>query len=150
MPAGEYTLTFDHHAGTEHTVFTWQLVDANNTVRSICSVTNDLYTYGTSWHRMQTDFTIDEGGIYKLQIARSTNGAVGNTQIYFDNISITSDTDLHIEVEKCYPYFGEEQVRPPVVVRDDAGNVLTAGVDYELLYGANNSAGSGFGENKYD
>lgn len=143
LPAGNYTLTFDHAANsTDHTIYSWQLVDTNNAVQSICNVTNEMRIYGTSWHTVQADFTIAEGGIYKLQTVRVAYGAHGNCYSLFDNISITSDTDLHIEVEKCYPFFGEAQVRPPVVVRDDDGNVLTEGVDYELLYGANNSVGS--------
>ena len=148
LPAGEYTLTFDHAAeATDHTISSWQLVDANNSTKSICAVTNEMRVFGTSWHTVQADFTVAEDGIYKLQVVFTANGANGNCFAHFDNISITSDTDLHIEVEKCYPYLGETQVRPPVVVRDNTGKVLTAGVDYELLYGANNSAGSGFGVN---
>ena len=142
LPAGNYTLTFDHAANnTDHTIYSWQLVDTNNAVLSICNVTNEMRIYGTSWHTVQADFTVAEGGIYKLQTVKIAVGAHGNCYSLFDNVSITSDTDLHIEVEKCYPYFGEAQVRPPVVVRDDDGNVLTEGVDYELLYGANNSPG---------
>ena len=142
LPAGNYTLTFDHAANnTDHTIYSWQLVDTNNAVQSICNVTNEMRIYGTSWHTVQADFTVAEGGIYKLQTVKIAVGAHGNCYSLFDNVSITSDTDLHIEVEKCYPYFGEAQVRPPVVVRDDDGNVLTEGVDYELLYGANNSPG---------
>ncbi|MBO4709613.1 MAG: hypothetical protein J5727_07540 [Kiritimatiellae bacterium] len=140
LPAGTYTLTFDHAAETDGLSYYWCLYDATNGIHSICNVTNDLRVYGTSWHTVQTDFTIAEGGIYKLQTGMASGG--GNCLIKFDNISITSDTDLHIEVEKCYPYLGEEQVRPPVVVRDDDGNILTEGVDYELLYGANNSVGT--------
>ncbi|MBQ6247891.1 MAG: hypothetical protein IJK04_13555, partial [Kiritimatiellae bacterium] len=139
LPAGTYTLTFDHAAVDDGLVYYWRLYDATNGVHSICNVTNDLRLYGTSWHTVQTDFTIAEGGIYKLQTGLAAGG--GNVYIAFDNVSITSDTDLHIEVEKCYPYLGEAQVRPPVVVRDDEGNVLAEGVDYELLYGANNSPG---------
>ena len=142
LPAGNYTLTFDHAANsTDHTIYSWQLVDTNNAVQSICNVTNEMRIYGTSWHTVQADFTVAEGGIYKLQTVKIAVGAHGNCYSLFDNVSITSDTDLHIEVEKCYPYFGEAQVRPPVVVRDDDGNILTEGVDYELLYGANNSPG---------
>ncbi|MBQ3314764.1 MAG: hypothetical protein IJG70_02235 [Kiritimatiellae bacterium] len=142
LPAGNYTLTFDHAANsTDHTIYSWQLVDTNNAVQSICNVTNEMRIYGTSWHSVQADFTVAEGGIYKLQTVKIATGAHGNCYSLFDNVSITSDTDLHIEVEKCYPYFGEAQLRPPVVVRDDDGNVLTEGVDYELLYGANNSPG---------
>ncbi|MCR5839380.1 MAG: right-handed parallel beta-helix repeat-containing protein [Kiritimatiellae bacterium] len=140
LPAGTYTLTFDHAAETDGLAYYWRLYDATNGIHSICNVTNDLYAYGTSWHTVQADFTIAEGGIYKLQTGMASGG--GNCLIRFDNISITSDTDLHIEVEKCYPYLGEAQVRPPVVVRDDDGNILTEGVDYELLYGANNSVGT--------
>jgi hypothetical protein len=140
LPAGTYTLTFDHAAETDGLTYYWCLYDATNGIHSICNVTNEIRVYGTSWHTVQTDFTIDEGGIYKLQTGKAAGG--GNCLIRFDNISITSDTDLHIEVEKCYPYFGEEQVRPPVVVRDNDGNILTEGVDYELLYGANNSVGT--------
>ena len=139
LPAGTYTLTFDHAAVDDGLVYYWRLYDATNGVHSICNVTNDLRLYGTSWHTVQTDFTIAKGGIYKLQTGLAAGG--GNVYIAFDNVSITSDTDLHIEVEKCYPYLGEAQVRPPVVVRDDEGNVLAEGVDYELLYGANNSPG---------
>ena len=140
LPAGTYTLTFDHAAETDGLAYYWRLYDATNGIHSICNVTNEIRVYGTSWHTVQTDFTIDEGGIYKLQTGMAAGG--GNCLIRFDNISITSDTDLHIEVEKCYPYLGEAQVRPPVVVRDDDGNILTEGVDYELLYGANNSVGT--------
>jgi hypothetical protein len=140
LPAGTYTLTFDHAAETDGLAYYWCLYDATNGIHSICNVTNEIRVYGTSWHTVQTDFTIDEGGIYKLQTGKAAGG--GNCLIRFDNISITSDTDLHIEVEKCYPYFGEEQVRPPVIVRDNDGNILTEGVDYELLYGANNSVGT--------
>ena len=140
LPAGEYTLTFDHAAVNDGVTYYWRLYDATNGVHSICNVTNDLHVYGTSWRTVQANFTISESGIYKLQ-----TGGVGvggaNVYISFDNASITSDTDLHIEVEKCYPYFGEAQVRPPVVVRDNDGNILTEGVDYELLYGTNNSPG---------
>lgn len=140
LPAGEYTLTFDHAAVNDGVTYYWRLYDATNGVHSICNVTNDLHVYGTSWRTVQANFTISESGIYKLQ-----TGGVGvggaNVYISFDNVSITSDTDLHIEVEKCYPYFGEAQVRPPVVVRDNDGNILTEGVDYELLYGTNNSPG---------
>ncbi|MBR2939618.1 MAG: hypothetical protein IKC15_07165 [Kiritimatiellae bacterium] len=139
LPAGTYTLTFEHAAVNDGLAYYWRLYDATNGVHSICNVTNDLYAYGTSWHTVQADFTIAEGGIYKLQTGMAAGG--GNVYISFDNISITSDTDLHIEVEKCYPYLGEAQVRPPVVVRDDDGNILIEGVDYELLYGANNSPG---------
>ena len=140
--AGSYTLTLDHAAGsTDHTIFNWRLVDATNGIHSICNVTNEMRVYGTSWHTIQVDFTVAESGIYKLETDLVAYGAHGNSVINFDNVSITSDTDLHIEVEKCYPYFGEAQVRPPVVVRDDEGNILTEGVDYELLYGANNSPG---------
>ena len=144
IPAGDYTLTLEHAAAvTDGTIFTMQLVDTNNVVvQSICAVTNDMRTYGTSWHKVQQDFTVAEDGIYTFKLAFTANGAHSNCYSLFDNVSITSDTDLHIEVEKCYPYFGEEQVRPPVVVRDDDGNVLTEGVDYELLYGANNSVGT--------
>ncbi len=144
IPAGDYTLTLEHAAAvTDGTIFTMQLVDTNNVVvQSICAVTNDMRTYGTSWHKVQQDFTVAEDGIYTFKLAFTANGTHGNCYSLFDNVSITSDTDLHIEVEKCYPYFGEEQVRPPVVVRDDDGNVLTEGVDYELLYGANNSVGT--------
>ena len=140
LPAGTYTLTFDHAANTDGIAYYWRLYDATNGVHSICNVTNEIRVYGTSWHTVQVDFTIEEGGIYKLQTGLAAGG--GNCYISFDNISITSDTDLHIEVEKCYPYFGEEQVRPPVIVRDNDGNILTEGVDYELLYGANNSVGT--------
>ncbi len=140
LPAGTYTLTFDHAADTDGLVYYWRLYDATNGIHSICNVTNDIRAYGKSWHTIQVDFTIDEGGIYKLQTGMAAGG--GNCYICFDNISIASDTDLHIEVEKCYPYLGEAQVRPPVVVRDDDGNILTEGVDYELLYGANNSVGT--------
>ena len=140
LPAGTYTLTFDHAASTDGLSYYWRLYDATNGIHSICNVTNDLRVYGTSWHTVQADFTIAEGGIYKLQTGLASGG--GNCYICFDNISITSDTDLHIEVEKCYPYLGEAQVRPPVVVRDDEGNILSEGVDYELLYGANNSVGT--------
>ena len=145
LPAGSYTLTFDHHgesATYDHTIYSWRIYDATNgLVCSICSVTNEYRVYGATWHKMQSDFTIAEDGIYKLQVVRTANGADGNSYSLFDNVSITSDTDLHIEAEKCYPYFGEEQARPPVIVRDDEGNVLTEGVDYELFYGANNSVG---------
>ena len=142
IPAGTYTLTMEHAAAsTDHTIYEWRLYDATNGIHSICAVTNDMRTYGTSWHTVQQDFTIAEGGIYKLQAVGTAVGTHGNCYSLFDNVSITSDTDLHIEVEKCYPYFGEAQVRPPVVVRDDDGNILTEGVDYELLYGANNSPG---------
>ena len=148
LPAGSYTLTFDHYANvTDHTIYEWRLYDATNGVHSICAVTNEMRVYGTAWHTVQQDFTVAEGGIYKLQTVKIANGAHGNCYSLFDNISITSDTDLHIEVEKCYPYFGEGQARPPVVVRDDAGNILTEGVDYELLYGANDSVGSGLDYN---
>ena len=140
LPAGTYTLTFDHAANTDGLAYYWRLYDATNGIHSICNVTNEIRVYGTSWRTVQADFTIEEGGIYKLQTGMAAGG--GNCYISFDNISITSDTDLHIEVEKCYPYFGEEQVRPPVVVRDDDGNILTEGVDYELFYGANNSVGT--------
>ena len=141
--AGSYTFTLDHAADvTDHTIFNWRIVDTNGNIHvSICSVTNEMRVYGTSWHKIQVDFTVAESGIYKLETVGTANGTHGNSYSCFDNVSITSDTDLHIEVEKCYPYFGEAQVRPPVVVRDDDGNVLTEGVDYELLYGANNSPG---------
>ena len=139
LPAGTYTLSFDHAAVTDGLVYYWCLYDATNGVHSICNITNDVGAYGTSWRTVQTDFTIAEDGIYKLQTGMAAGG--GNCYISFDNVSISSDTDLHIEVEKCYPYLGEAQVRPPVVVRDDEGNILTEGVDYELLYGANNSPG---------
>lgn len=143
IPAGNYTLTFEHAAAaTDHTIQTWQLVNSNNVAQSLCSVTNEMRIYGTSWHTVQTDFTVAEDGIYTLKVINNSVGSFGNCFSLFDNISITSDTDLNIEVEKCYPYFGEDQVRPPVVVRDDEGNILTEGVDYELFYGANNSAGS--------
>lgn len=143
IPAGNYTLTFEHAAqSTDHTIQTWQLVNSNNVAQSLCSVTNEMRIYGTSWHTVQADFTVAEDGIYTLKVVNSSIGSHGNCLSLFDNISITSDTDLHIEVEKCYPYFGEDQVRPPVIVRDDDGNILTEGVDYELFYGANNSAGS--------
>ena len=141
--AGSYTFTLDHAAdATDHTIFNWRLVDTNGNIHvSICSVTNEMRVYGTSWHKIQVDFTVAESGIYKLETVGTAHGTHGNSYSCFDNVSITSDTDLHIEVEKCYPYFGEAQVRPPVVVRDDDGNILTEGVDYELLYGANNSPG---------
>ena len=143
IPAGTYTFTLDHAAATtDGTIYEWRLYDATNGIHLICAVTNDMRTYGTSWHKVQQEFTVAEGGIYKLQAVGTAVGTHGNCYSLFDNVSITSDTDLHIEVEKCYPYFGEEQVRPPVVVRDDDGNVLTEGVDYELLYGANNSVGT--------
>ena len=141
--AGSYTFTLDHAAAvTDHTIYNWRLYDATNGIHSICSVTNEMRVYGTSWHKVQVDFTVGESGIYKLETIGTAYGTHGNCYSCFDNISITSDTDLHIEVEKCYPYLGEEQVRPPVVVRDDDGNILTEGVDYELLYGANNSVGT--------
>ena len=140
LPAGSYTLTFDHAAdATEHTIHAFQLINTNDQVQSICAATNEIRVLGDKvWHTIQSDFTVAEDGIYTLNLVGLTGG---NCYADFDNISITSDTDLHIEVEKCYPFFGEQQVRPPVVVRDDDGNVLTEGVDYELLYGANNSAG---------
>ena len=144
IPAGSYTFTLDHAAyQTDHTIFTWYLVDSNNVAQSICAVTNEMRVYGTDWHTVQADFTVAEDGIYTLKTARTAGGTHNNSYIYFDNVSITSKSDLHIEVEKCYPYSGEGQARPPVVVRDDEGNVLTEGVDYELLYGANNFVGSG-------
>ncbi|MBR2939518.1 MAG: hypothetical protein IKC15_06650 [Kiritimatiellae bacterium] len=145
MPAGSYTLTFDHYAesGHDHTIYSWRIYDmTNGVVCAICSVTNETRVYGVAWHKVQADFKIAEDGIYKLQAVRTATGANANSSSYFDNVSITSDSDLHLEVEKCYPYFGEGQVRPPVVVRDDDGNVLTEGIDYELVYGANNSVGS--------
>ena len=145
LPAGSYTLTFDHYAesGHDHTIYSWRIYDmTNGVVCAICSVTNETRVYGVAWHKVQADFSIAEDGIYKLQAVRTATGANANSSSYFDNVSITSDSDLNIEVEKCYPYFGEEQVRPPVVVRDDNGNILTEGVDYELVYGANNSVGS--------
>ena len=131
IPAGNYTLTFEHAAAaTDHTIQTWQLVNSNNVAQSLCSVTNEMRIYGTSWHTVQTDFTVAEDGIYTLKVINNSVGSFGNCYSLFDNISITSDTDLNIEVEKCYPYFGEDQVRPPVVVRDDEGNILTEVVDY--------------------
>ena len=144
IPAGNYTLTLEHAASvTDHTIFTMQLVDTNNVVvQSICAVTNDMRIYGTSWHTVQQDFTVAEDGIYTFKLAFTASGTHGNCYSCFDNVSITSDTDLHIEVDKCYPYFGEGQARPPVVVRDDDGNILTEGVDYDLFYGANNSVGT--------
>ena len=143
IPAGTYTFTLEHAAySTDGTIYEWRLYDATNGIHSICSVTNDMRTYGTSWHTIQQEFTIAEGGVYKLQAVGVAYGTHGNSYSSFDNVSITSDTDLHIEVEKCYPYFGEGQARPPVVVRDDEGNILTEGVDYELLYGANDSVGT--------
>ena len=144
IPAGDYTLTLEHAAAvTAHTIFTMQLVDTNNVVvQSICAVTNEMRIYGTSWHTVQQDFTVAEDGIYTFKLAFTASGTHGNCYSCFDNVSITSDTDLHIEVDKCYPYFGEGQARPPVVVRDDDGNILTEGVDYDLFYGANNSVGT--------
>ena len=146
LPAGSYTLTFDHYGESttyDHTIYSWRIYNmTNGIVCAICSVTNEYRLYGSSWHKVQADFSIAEDGIYKLQAVITAVGANANSYSYFDNVSITSDTDLHIEVEKCYPYFGEEQVRPPVVVRDDNGNILTEGFDYELVYGANNSVGS--------
>ncbi len=146
LPAGSYTLTFDHSAvGTDydHTIHSWRIYDATNgLVCTICNVTNETRVYGTAWRKVQADFTIAKDGIYKLQNVRTATGMTGNSYSYFDNVSITSASDLHIEVEKCYPYFGEGQAQPPVVVRDDQGNILTEGVDYDLVYGANSSVGS--------
>ena len=145
LAAGSYTLTLDHYAESaqDHAIYSWRIYDATNgLVCSICSVTNEFRVYGATWHKVQADFTIAKDGIYQLRPVRTATGISANSFSYFDNISITSDTDLHLEVEKCYPYFGEDQARPPVVVRDDNGNILTEGVDYYLVYGANNSVGS--------
>ena len=145
LAAGSYTLTLDHYADSaqDHAIYSWRIYDATNgLVCSICSVTNEFRVYGATWHKVQADFTIAQDGIYQIRPVRTATGISANSIAYFDNISITSDTDLHLEVEKCYPYFGENQARPPVVVRDDKGNILTEGVDYDLVYGANNSVGS--------
>ena len=91
LPAGNYTLTFDHAANnTDHTIYSWQLVDTNNVVLSICNVTNEMRIYGTSWHTVQADFTVAEGGIYKLQTVRVAYGSHGNCYSLFDKPTSTS------------------------------------------------------------
>jgi len=141
IPAGDYVLAFDY-AYAPNTPFDvyFRVVDSGGTTRTLASVATDVQRDGTSWHAVEVPVHFDVDDVYTFRVGSEGSG---NNYIYFDNVRLVSQTDLRIDAIPNQPYLGE-QVRPPVVVRDAAGRVLQEGDDYDLRWGANNSAGNGY------
>ena len=141
IPAGDYVLAFDY-AYAPNTPFDLYLkvIDSKNVTRTLASLVTDVQRDGTAWHTVEVPVHFDEDDVYTFRVG-SEGG--GNNYVNFDNVRLVSRTDLRIDAIPGQPYLGE-QVCPPVVVRDVAGNVLVEGSDYELQWGANGGAGNGY------